>query len=151
MTEKRLSTVYDFSDLKLHPNGARVKQQARTRTARNTVQDARANWIATDAGGFAAVPKFRRTGSVAEVDERETMVSTEHGNGEDKQCMSKWADTRTLKRQKFMKNEDYLAEGRSASIVHARQADISDGFATSRSFSHPDPSPVRAFLLLSCT
>ncbi|KAF9476718.1 hypothetical protein BDN70DRAFT_882027 [Pholiota conissans] len=63
MTEPRLSTVFDYSDLRLHPNGTRVYQKSSNRRpvlAKVTVQDARANWIAKDAGGSARVPRYRR-------------------------------------------------------------------------------------------
>ncbi len=155
MTEKRLTTVYDYSDLRIHPDGTRVKQQAinlRPRAAQATVQDARANWIARDAGGFAVVPRFRKKGSV---EKGESVVDIEDGidfseeEGSDKRSKSKRPDARTTKRQKFMKNDDYLMEDASPSVIHAGTSYSSPNFATSRSFSLPDPSPVRllAFII----
>ncbi|CAA7259403.1 unnamed protein product [Cyclocybe aegerita] len=63
MTEPRLSTVFDYSDLRLHPNGRRVWQQdanLRPKIAKVAVQTGRSNWIARDAGGVSDVKKFRR-------------------------------------------------------------------------------------------
>jgi hypothetical protein len=150
MTEKRLTTVYDYSDLRIHPDGTRVKQQARVLRPRVAVQDARANWIARDAGGFAVVPRFRKKGSV---EGGESVVDVEDGidfskeERSGKKSKSKRPDARTTKRQKFMKNDDYLVEDVSPSVIHAITAYSSPNFTSSRSFSLPDPSPVRLLAL----
>src|ERR1700733_11716925 len=50
----RRTTVHDLTALSLHPTGSRA-QPYRT----NSLQDARGNWIAMDAGGWGAVPRRR--------------------------------------------------------------------------------------------
>ena len=59
----RLSTVYDYSSLRIHPDGSRVNQSShnhRPRKSRKSVQDSRGNWFARDAGGSATVGKYRK-------------------------------------------------------------------------------------------
>jgi hypothetical protein len=62
---KRRSTVYDFSTLRLHPDGSRVaihppaRIDLRDPRMRNTGRDTRGNRIARDAAGLGAVPKRR--------------------------------------------------------------------------------------------
>ncbi len=53
MPGTRRSTVYDFADLRLHPDGSRT-------TSKYSTVDTRANWIATDAAGLGQVPKRRK-------------------------------------------------------------------------------------------
>jgi hypothetical protein len=52
---QRRATVHDLTALSLHPTGARAQPHHT-----NSLQDARGNWIATDAGGWGAVPLRRR-------------------------------------------------------------------------------------------
>ena len=52
---QRRTTVHDLTALSLHPTGARAQPHHT-----NSLQDARGNWIATDAGGWGAVPLRRR-------------------------------------------------------------------------------------------
>jgi hypothetical protein len=62
MSDHRLSTVYDYSSLRIHPDGSRVNQSSRNlrpRIAKVSVQDPRGNWIARDAGGSATVARYR--------------------------------------------------------------------------------------------
>lgn len=62
MSSHRLSTVYDYSSLRIHPDGSRVNQSShnlRPRIAKVAVQDSRGNWIARDAGGSATVKRYR--------------------------------------------------------------------------------------------
>jgi hypothetical protein len=62
MPDHRLSTVYDYSSLRIHPDGSRVNQSLRNlrpRIAKVSVQDPRGNWIARDAGGSAIVARHR--------------------------------------------------------------------------------------------
>lgn len=60
---KRRSTVYDFSTLRLHPDGSRVaihppaRIDLRDPRMRNTGRDTRGNRIARDAAGLGSVPK----------------------------------------------------------------------------------------------
>lgn len=58
MTEPRLSTVFDYSSLLLHPDGTRVYQKP---TARAAVRTSRNHWVAKDAGGLGKIHKFKRT------------------------------------------------------------------------------------------
>lgn len=69
MADPRLSTVFDFAALRLRPDGTRVPQQPPARAT--AVQDARARWIARDAGGSARVPKLRRRGKAARIEEED--------------------------------------------------------------------------------
>lgn len=62
MTDPRLSTVYDYSNLRLHPDGTRVYQKEvnfRPDLAKITVQGPRSSWIARDAGGSGKIRKSR--------------------------------------------------------------------------------------------
>ena len=52
---QRRTTVHDLTALSLHSTGARAQPHHT-----NSLQDARGNWIATDAGGWGAVPLRRR-------------------------------------------------------------------------------------------
>ncbi|KAF4619582.1 hypothetical protein D9613_004770 [Agrocybe pediades] len=73
----RLSTAFDYSNLRLHTDGTRVWQKSKNHRPRiigNVVQDARSNWIAKDAGGSAKVPTQRKKkadGTEEEEDEDE--------------------------------------------------------------------------------
>jgi hypothetical protein len=49
-----------------------------------------------------------------------------------------------------MKNDDYLGEDASPSVIHAGTSYSSPNFASSHSFSLPDPSPVRLLALFIC-
>ena len=159
MTEPRKSTVYDFSDLRLRPNGTRVYQKStnlRPKLARSTVQVARSNWIATDAGGSAKVPLFKKRKRVNPDEEEEedkdgNVSASGPADGEDSSVevdddvdkkgkrKSKRPDHRKAKRQKFLQNDDYLA-GVSTSDV--------GGSSDVNSSSLPHPSPV-SFILQS--
>ncbi|KAG6819138.1 hypothetical protein H0H93_015031 [Arthromyces matolae] len=70
----RLPSVYDFSSLRLHPDGSRVEQSSaqnlKLRYAAGAVQDSRGNWFARDAAGAGKVGRYRR-------------VRDEEGDGED--------------------------------------------------------------------
>ncbi|KJA29554.1 hypothetical protein HYPSUDRAFT_50142 [Hypholoma sublateritium FD-334 SS-4] len=70
MADSRLSTVFDFAALRLRPDGTRVPQQPPAR-ATVAVQDARARWIARDAGGSARILKLRRRGKGARAEEED--------------------------------------------------------------------------------
>ena len=56
---KGRTTIHDLTALSLHPTGSRA-QPYRT----NSLQDGRGNWIATDAGGWGAVPRRRAVDSI---------------------------------------------------------------------------------------
>ena len=62
MTETRRSTVFDFSNLLLHPDGTRVYQKSTNlapRIAKVAVRTSRNNWIARDAGGLSNIRKYK--------------------------------------------------------------------------------------------
>ena len=148
MTEPRKSTVYDYSDLRLHPDGTRVYQRStnlRPKFAQCTVEDARSNWIATDAGGSVRVPLFKRKKKVTlegewvgEMSENISACGSAGSqevddNIERGKRKSRPQDHRKVKRQRFTKNDDYLAEDAIP--------DASELSATSL-LSLPSPSPV---------
>ena len=62
-TTRRRSTVHDFSNLRLHPDGSRVPINSPSRDtfndsrSRNTGRDIRGNRVARDAAGLGVVPK----------------------------------------------------------------------------------------------
>jgi len=87
MSIRRQSTTHDLAALRLHPDGSRVQQSsvnAKQRTAKCTVVDARGNWIAQDAGGRSSVKK-RKSISKAMDDgqECETIRLSPDGNDTD--------------------------------------------------------------------
>ncbi|KAF8180215.1 hypothetical protein BJ912DRAFT_929421 [Pholiota molesta] len=156
MTEPRLSTVFDYSDLRLHPDGTRVYQKASNRRpvlAKVTVQDARANWIAKDAGGSARIAKYRkrrrrtllrRTCGQRETSRRGRRGAVRRGRSDTSQRRKKRAakkppDQRQFKRRKFEASYEYLEphEPRAKSTDTAAISEvpaISDTFPT-------EPSP----------
>lgn len=158
MTQPRLSTVYDFSDLRLHPDGTRVYQKStnlRPDLVKVTTRDSRFNWIAKDAGGSAAVPKFRkRQKAVRERDEdgeldsksqeesaegsRESSEESEAArrDGNRKKRKPKRIDTRKPKRLKFAKDYNYLEP--EASSIAAESPEIPND-----TIKLPGPSAVR--------
>lgn len=104
MADPRASTVYDYAALRVHPDGSRVRAPQRTsvntwdnsdtpsssafaappmRTAASVVQDARAQWIARDAGGSARIPLTmgRRRRSARTVREGEREVEEDIARG----------------------------------------------------------------------
>lgn len=162
MAERRLSTVYDFTSLRLHRDGTRVRQNTlnlRPRTSRVAAQDSRGNWFAREAGGFGTVPTYRRvkfaeqsegTSATNVREERFTGPSTgdcrkaesDHGTAPN----LKRRDGRPAKRVKFAHNFEYLdapfdAEFPDASLF----LDTSQPPALSPSSALPPPSSVSYF------
>ncbi|KAF8165894.1 hypothetical protein B0H34DRAFT_794222 [Crassisporium funariophilum] len=134
MTEPRLSTVYDYSDLRLHPDGTRVYQKStnlRPALQRVTVQNSRANWIAKDAGGPLNIRQFKPAKATLEDPQEEDVGSTEsqvdieadHTSVDETEESPKQTrkhklkrpDGRKAKRQKFANNYDYLSAEASTS------------------------------------
>ncbi|RDB20049.1 hypothetical protein Hypma_013028 [Hypsizygus marmoreus] len=118
MSGARLSTVYDFSSLRLHPDGSRVNQTSRNlrpRNARLSVQDSRGNWFARDAAGLGTVGRYRR---VRDEDNDEEPDGEEASAGPSRRRKGKRkaktttgkrrTDNRPEKRQKFYDNLDFL-------------------------------------------
>ena len=146
MTEPRLSTVFDYSDLRLHPDGTRVYQRSTNLIPRIAVRTSRNNWIARDAGGLGNIRKFRTTKKTSQdlqVDEEAISLKTgtdsqEEGQGfkeQGKKRKVKRFDGRKAKRQKFFENYDYLNNDRSTPTNLAADAGT-------ESFPH-EPSSVR--------
>lgn len=84
-TDRRRSTIHDFSTLRLHPDGSRVaihspaRIDLRDSRIRNTGRDARGNRVARDAAGLGAVPK--RT--VIREDDNDDDDDDDYNDGED--------------------------------------------------------------------
>ena len=129
MTEPRQSTVFDYSNLRLHPDGTRVYQKSTNltpRIAKVAVRTPRYNWIARDAGGSSNVRKFKgakKTLQDLQADEEfisletgtEVPDSEDEGNG---RKIKRW-DGRTAKRRKFLEDYDYLNKDMSTSDTGA--------------------------------
>jgi hypothetical protein len=79
-TARRRSTVYDFSTLRLHPDGSRVTIKSPTASGlcdtrtRTTGRDTRGNRVARDAAGLGVVPK------------RPVMCESDAGEDNDDDC-----------------------------------------------------------------
>ena len=146
MTEPRRSTVFDYSNLRLHADGTRVYQKStnlRPRTAKVTVRTSRQNWIARDAGGLSNIHKFKRakkTTQDIQADEEYISLTTgtESPNPEGERRIKR-KDERPAKRRKFLENLDYLNKDRLGSTSTSLASD-----AGTESFSY-EPSSVRPF------
>src|SRR6266545_3022813 len=156
MTELRRNTVYDHSDLRLHPDGTRVHQMhknLRQKAAQIAVQAARSNWIARDAAGFAIVPKHRSTKQASHVeDQNEDAVihvggdQNEDGKEIDEADSETSVNSRKRRhpdqrkanfRRKFLKDEDYLEEASTSILTNKAASESGDPFL-------PNPPPVSA-------
>ncbi|KAJ7601039.1 hypothetical protein C8J56DRAFT_1157277 [Mycena floridula] len=104
MVGSRNSTVYDFTNLRLHPDGTRVKLKAteiaRPRTAKYSTRDSRGNWIAQDAGGLGNVPKRRKLADSSD----EEAEGEEEVRDEAQKILTKAA----VKRQRFAEDLSFL-------------------------------------------
>ena len=173
MTHPRLSTVFDYADLRLHPDGTRVYQKPsnfRPSIIKVAVQNSRASWIARDAGGSGKIHKMRPRGKmeeqgasrgtegedlavlVAEVEE-EIEVDVEVDEESDEQGKSsketkkrkgKPADKRKAKRQKFAIDYDYLLP--KSSGPHEVETPMVDDSVNDEAIFLPEPSPACYFL-----
>lgn len=118
MSGSRLSTVYDFSSLRLHPDGSRVHQTSKNLRPRNalvSVQDSRGNWFARDAAGLGSVKGYRRVrddteGEKFDFGEAESEQSEYKGEGKGKAKVAtgRGYDQRPAKRRKFAQDFDFL-------------------------------------------
>jgi len=122
MTDPRQSTVFDYSDLRLHPDGTRVNQKPKLtpRITKVAVRTSRKNWIARDAGGLSNVRGFKkkRKTLLQDLQADEEFISLSTGTGSpnpDDERKIKRFDTRTAKRRKFMEDYDYLYKDTSTS------------------------------------
>ena len=155
MTEPRRSTVYDYSDLRLHPDGTRVLQQSsnrRKQLAKVTVQTVQNQWIATDAGGSGKVPQFKRKRRDASAEQEDfedrlhssdepTPGSATNGTSTTAKRKSKGIDRRKAKRNKFRADDEYLAHEEGPSFVQPSSV-------SSKTLFLPEPSPVRFVVFL---
>ena len=177
MTHPRLSTVFDYADLRLHPDGTRVYQKPsnlRPGITKVAVQNSRAGWIARDAGGSGKIHKMRPRGKmkeqgasqepegedaavlVAEVEEEieedveVDVESDDQGKSskETKKRKGKPVDKRKAKRQKFAIDYDYLLP--ESSGLHEVETPMVDDSADGEAVSLPEPSPVCHFLYVLC-
>ena len=120
----RLSTVYDYTSLRIHPDGSRVNQSShnlRPRIARGAVRDSRGNWIARDAGGLATVKKYTSVRDEASDEESfdfgdvEVQKSNNGPGSQGNKRKGKAPHQRerngrsAAKRQKFMNDFEFLA------------------------------------------
>jgi len=157
MTEPRRSTVYDYSELRLHPDGTRVYQKPtnlRPAIAKVSVQNARSTWIARDAGGPGSVPKFRKKRGKVESTENEPegekfKDADRQSSGDDGGPESlnlkrkpKRTDHRKAKKQKFIADYEYLNASTMASTSSAFDLDEPQEDESTLN-EVPEPSPVR--------
>ena len=150
MTEPRRSTVFDYSNLRLHSDGTRVYQKStnlRPRLAKVAVRTSRQNWIARDAGGLANIHEFKRakkTSQDLQADEGEDInlaSGTESTSPTpDDEPRIKRKDERPAKRRRFLENLDYLNKDRLGSTSTSVASN-----AGTESFPS-EPSSVRPFL-----
>ncbi|KAF9035915.1 hypothetical protein BJ165DRAFT_1355169, partial [Panaeolus papilionaceus] len=161
MTEPRRSTVYDYSDLRLHPDGSRVYQKDSNRQlwlANKVVQTANKTWIATDAGGSMKVRKFRgrvkkkaveseegeefNLDDVGGLDDAEQDESSrdEEGESGQKRKLKKKVDGRTIKRRKFLQDYSFLGSGDESKAASPKPAVPMEQPATTP-LPHHDPFP----------
>ncbi|KAF8885796.1 hypothetical protein BD779DRAFT_658754 [Infundibulicybe gibba] len=120
MTTRRLNTIYDYSGLRLHRDGARVQQSSqnhRSRTARSSIRDARGNWVARDAGGSSTIGGIKQVVEESEGEEFDTadMDGSSPPRAAESMGITKnnirkphKPDGRTSKRRKFAHNLDFL-------------------------------------------
>lgn len=120
MTEPRWSTVFDYSNLRLHPDGTRVYQKSTNlapRIAKVAVHTSRKNWIARDAGGLSNIRKFKRPKkTLQDLQADEEYISlrtgTESPTPENERKIKRF-DGRPTLRRKFLEDFDYLNKDRS--------------------------------------
>ena len=127
MTEPRRSTVFDFSNLLLHPDGTRVYQKSTNlapRIAKVAVRTSRNNWIARDAGGLSNIRKYKGSKrTLQDLQAEEEFIDLKTGTEEspmpeeeeEEERKTKRFDGRTAKRRKFLEDYDYLDKNRSTS------------------------------------
>jgi len=173
MTDPRLSTVFDYSNLRLHSDGTRVYQKStnlRPNFVRTVVQDSRSNWIARDAGGSGKVPTHRKVkkpkqnqddededdnsqaneekeDDAASADDTYSEVEGDEGekisSGKKRKRKSKNYGILLAKRQKYINDFDYLTPFTLPSSTASAAAATSSSSDGNGISGLPDPSPVR--------
>ena len=150
MADARRSTVFDYSNLLLHPDGTRVHQKSTNsapRIAKAAVRTFRQNWIARDAGGLSNIRKFRRAknNTIQQADDEEyiSLRTGPESPERDEERRVKRKDDRPAKRRRFLDDLDYLNRERCTPKGLA-----SDTGAESFPY---EPSSVRPFFYNICT
>ena len=122
MADARRSTVFDYSNLLLHPDGTRVHQKSTNsapRIAKAAVRTFRQNWIARDAGGLSNIRKFRRAknNTIQQADDEEyiSLRTGPESPERDEERRVKRKDDRPAKRRRFLDDLDYLNRERCTS------------------------------------
>jgi hypothetical protein len=129
MSGNRLNTVYDYSSLRIHPDGSRVAQSSknsRPRASRTSIQDSRGNWIARDAGGLGIIGRYRKVreepdGEVVDTGDDAPAATSRKGKAKIKETTVRSyrkRDARAAKRQKFVHDLEFL----ETSAFNATQA-----------------------------
>ena len=168
--DPRLSTAFDYADLRLHPDGTRVYQKLsnlRPGIIKVAVQNSRANWFARDAGGSGKIHTKKprgikqKQGASEELEEEdgETLVEgvekeveedveVDEQSDEERKSVkatakrkAKRVDKRQAKRQKFAVDYDYLLP--KASDPNEVEGPIANDAVNDDIISLPEPSPVR--------
>jgi hypothetical protein len=134
----RPSTVYDFSTLRLHPDGSRVaihspeRIDLRDSRMRRTGRDTRGNRVARDAAGLGAVPK------------RTVREDDDDGNGDDDDEDIEIRKTKPRmplrkKRRRIDENVEFLGDSRNRARCTGDTAIVKN----EESMNWPVPPSVR--------
>ncbi|KAI0053437.1 hypothetical protein FA95DRAFT_744656 [Auriscalpium vulgare] len=129
---RRLTTVHDFSALRLHPDGSRVTSEAGPsqpttqlypRNKSSAVKDTRGHWIAKDAAGHVGVKKRKRAeadgdGEDFERDVSEAGLDDEETGTQFSEKVRRRKRTRAEKRQAFANNLEFL--GSESALLSVR-------------------------------
>ena len=125
MTQPRLSSVFDYSEHRLHPNGKRVSTNLIPQIAEAAVLTSRNRWIAKDAGGLAKIHKFQNIPETLQDPQRDEefvrlRFEADNSHLEDKEeeefetqgkkRRTKRSDGRKAKRQKFLQDYSFLRD-----------------------------------------
>ncbi len=138
-TPRRRNTIYDFSTLRLHPDGSRVTIKSPTRSGlcdtrtRTTGCDTHGNRVARDAAGLGVVPKR------PVMRESNTVEDNDGGCGDvEVQSINPRMPPRR-KRRRIDDNVEFLGDSRNG----ARHTDDTAITKNEEMMSWPVPSSVR--------
>lgn len=114
MSQRRYNTVHDLAALRLHPDGTRVSasssQNLRPRGAKHVVQDARGNWIASDAGGLDKVKKRRWSGKRGKKKDEESGAEESSADEDEGGDAGSALERRPLKSREAKKRRIFLGD-----------------------------------------
>jgi len=125
MSDRRRNTIFDLTDLRLHPDGTRIFQSSQASSHSLTAAEYRRNQIAQDASSWGKVHKFRKRKVPQEEIEGEftnqeldldTPSTTGAGAGKathQGQSKSKGPDKKTVKRRRVVDDYDFLGNEHS--------------------------------------